>query len=122
MSITLYIVVCVLIIVFAILVTAAIIYQLRLNICASNPNPYCYVDWSCINDNGSVTVVGANLKNWIADCTPMTQADVDAVLSDPNVNHINIYAQDVPGRDYVVGDINWDKCKPTDSAYIPGNY
>ncbi len=83
---------CVLIVVFAITVTAAIIYQTRLNMCNTAKNPWCYKDWKCLKPV-SIDVVGVpevidSVQTLINKCTPMFD-DPTATIPDAGTQRVN---------------------------------
>lgn len=123
---TLFGVICLLIVIFVVLVTPAIVYQVELNSSNTAKNPWCYVDWKCFK-KGKEEVVNS-VKTIIDSCTPIT-AERAAELNTQNKKNINpsvgnsAYAACKAGLNkspsdtsacpaYAKGDIDWTECVP----------
>lgn len=106
---------CILIVIFIVSITAAIVYQVRLGTCRTARNPWCYTDWKCltsnVNGDGEPYVVDS-VSTIISRCTPMFD-DINA--SDPaagtaRVNRLN--AAGCRNTGYIGDDPQWSHCTP----------
>ena len=79
MRLGLFITVCILIFVMVIIATGATVYQYRNDICFSNRNPWCYLDWNC-DDNAGNPVPKTTIQTINQQCSPIT-ADRAAALN-----------------------------------------
>jgi hypothetical protein len=99
MSPYLFVISCLLVIIFVIVSSLGLIYQTRSRKCIAYPNPSCYTDWTCRTADGRTENVyqtrlqnylnscGSTVKNPSASCPCVNPPD--ASISDPNAGNGN---------------------------------
>lgn len=128
---------CILIIVIVILGSYAIVIQNNLNSCITNPAPYCYTDWKCLdpmNKNNEINMSDKTLfgkSGIIHTCQPLTVEQVKEFrYTDLNGieqirypgTEINIWSLSCRKTTpdgcpfYKVGDIYWPACNGSPSS------
>lgn len=118
MSVAVFIICCVLVMILAITLSGAIIYNGRRSECGRQTNPWCYSDWQCLNTDTGTPYPVNSVARMMGNCSPITAERAASLNAD---GKRNIYPGNVPACNpaqpdtcpqYMKGDVDWTTCQP----------